>query len=126
MDETQKTIRLIYFSDEYSKFYESLDIISQNKVDRIINYIITNKLLSQNFIKKLKDSNENPLYEIIVTSTSKREFRILSIGIINNGVVDNIIDAEEILLLNGFLKKSNKDYKSAIKKANKIIDDFLQ
>jgi hypothetical protein len=33
----------------------------------------------------------------------------------------NIIEATEIIVLNGFLKKSNNDYKKQIKKAEKHI-----
>ena len=35
---------------------------------------------------------------------------------------DNIMEATQILLLNGFIKKSTKDYKSEITKAKHIIE----
>ena len=119
-EENDKTIRLIYMSDEYQEFYNKLDLITRNKVDIVINHIKNNKILSQNFVKKMKGS-KNHQFEILVRSTNKREYRILSIGIDE----ENFVDAEEILLLNGFLKKENKDYKSAMKKADKIIDNFF-
>lgn len=34
---------------------------------------------------------------------------------------ENFIEANEILLLNGFLKKSTKDYKPQLKKAEEMI-----
>jgi hypothetical protein len=36
----------------------------------------------------------------------------------------NIIQATEIVFLNGFLKKSTKDYDKQIKKAVKILNDL--
>lgn len=119
-EEVEETIRLLYMSEEYKEFYNELDKITQNKVDIVINYIKNNRILSQNFVKKMKNS-KNHQFEILVRSTNKREYRILSIGIDN----ENLIDANEILLLNGFLKKENKDYKSAMNKADTIIENFF-
>jgi Phage derived protein Gp49-like (DUF891). len=113
-------IRIVYLSDEYNEFYNSLDETSQNKVDKIINYIKTNKVIIAKYAKKLGNSKSD-LYEILVSSTNKREYRILSVCIDNL----SITEATEILLLNGFLKKSNKDYKPAMKKADKIIDNYF-
>ena len=41
-EKINKTIRLIYLSDEYKKFYSELDPISQRKTDKIINHIYNN------------------------------------------------------------------------------------
>ena len=53
------------------------------------------------------------------------EYRVLSVGILGDTLVSNIIESDEILLLNGFLKKSNNDYHPAIKRADKIVDDYF-
>ena len=34
------------------------------------------------------------------------------------------MEAEEILLLNGFMKKSTKDYKAEIEKAERILEKY--
>lgn len=39
---------------------------------------------------------------------------------------ENIIQAEQILLLNGFMKKSTKDYKKEIQKAQHILDTYYE
>ena len=39
---------------------------------------------------------------------------------------DNFIEANEVLLLNGFMKKSTKDYKAHIKIAEKIINELAK
>lgn len=38
----------------------------------------------------------------------------------------NIIEATQIILLNGFLKKSNKDYRKQIEIAQTILNDLEQ
>ena len=38
----------------------------------------------------------------------------------------NIVQAEQILLLNGFMKKSTKDYKKEIQKAQHILDTYYE
>ncbi|MBR5297920.1 MAG: type II toxin-antitoxin system RelE/ParE family toxin [Parabacteroides sp.] len=37
---------------------------------------------------------------------------------------ENFIEAEHILLLNGFMKKSTKDYKKEIQKAEQILNSL--
>ena len=39
---------------------------------------------------------------------------------------ENFIEAEQILLLNGFIKKSTKDYKKEIQKAEQILNSLQQ
>lgn len=39
---------------------------------------------------------------------------------------ENFIKAEQILLLNGFMKKSTKDYKKEIQKAEQILNSLQQ
>ena len=39
---------------------------------------------------------------------------------------ENIVQAEQILLLNGFMKKSTKDYKKEIQKAQLILDTYYE
>ena len=38
----------------------------------------------------------------------------------------SFIEANEVLLLNGFMKKSTKDYKAQIKIAEKIINELAK
>jgi len=37
---------------------------------------------------------------------------------------DNVINATKIILLNGFLKKSKKDYDKEVNRARKILNDL--
>lgn len=53
-------------------------------------------------------------------SVGTNEYRTVLFAIDNR----NVIQSTQIILLNAFLKKSNKDYKKQIEKANKILNDL--
>ncbi|KAA6331204.1 hypothetical protein EZS27_020162 [termite gut metagenome] len=95
-------IRIIYHTDEFDEFYKSLDITVQAKFDRIIAMICTVYPINTKFVKKLVNSE---LYEMRV-SVGYNEYRTILFSVNHS----NIIEATKIVLLNGFLKKSNKDY----------------
>ena len=72
--------------------------------------------LPTKFIKHLQNTD---LYEMRV-SVGTNEYRTVLFAIDNK----NVIQSTQIILLNAFLKKSNKDYKKQIEKANKILNDL--
>jgi mRNA-degrading endonuclease RelE of RelBE toxin-antitoxin system len=115
MEETGKVLRVVRHTDEFDEFYKYLDAKVQNKFDRTIDMICTVYPISTKYIKKLINSD---LYEMRV-SVGYNEYRTILFSTNH----PNIIEATEIILLNGFLKKSNKDYDKQIKKAEKIIND---
>jgi len=53
--------------------------------------------------------------------SADNEYRVIIFAIDN----DNIINANEIFLLNGFIKKSTADYDKQIAIAQKIMEDNL-
>ena len=53
-------------------------------------------------------------------SVNTNEYRTILFAVDN----DNIILSKKVLLLNGFLKKSTKDYCKQIKIAERILKDF--
>ena len=72
--------------------------------------------LSQKFVKKIISSD---LYELRVSTDN--EIRILLFAASN----DNINLATEIIALNGFVKKSNKDYEKQIRKEYNILNSII-
>ncbi len=48
------------------------------------------------------------------------EYRVILLTIDH----DNLIEATQLILLNGFMKKSTKDYKKQIERANNILNDL--
>ena len=72
--------------------------------------------LSQKFVKKIISSDSYELRE-----SADNEIRILLFAASN----DNINLATEIIALNGFVKKSNKDYEKQIRKAYNILNSII-
>lgn len=107
-------IRTIYKTQEFEAFYISLPAKTQAKFDYVINVIATIYSISTKFIKHLENTD---LYEMRV-SVGTNEYRTVLFAIDN----DNVIEATNIILLNAFLKKDNKDYRKQIEKAISILN----
>ena len=109
-------IRVIYKSHEFEEFYSGLSENVKLKFEHVFNVIQTVYALPNKFVKHLVNTD---LYEMRV-SVGTNEYRTVLFAIDH----DNIIQSTRILLLNGFLKKSEKDYKKQINKAEKILKDL--
>lgn len=104
-------------SAEFDEFYNSLPANVQNKVNYALNIIAVVKVVNTKLIKKLIDTN---FYELRISVGN--EYRVVLFTIDH----ENFIEAEQILLLNGFMKKPTKDYKKEIKKAEQILNNLQQ
>jgi hypothetical protein len=114
MNENKKIRELIY-TDEFKEYYNSLDERTKDKYGDCLSLLEEVRILSTKFVKVLINTNEN-LYELRV-SVGFNEYR----SILFSADHDNIIQATKIVVLNGFLKKSSKDYDKQIKKAINIL-----
>lgn len=110
-------MRTMMRSAEFDEFYNSLPANVQNKVNYALNIIAVVKVMNTKLIKKLIDTN---FYELRISVGN--EYRVVLFTIDH----ENFIEAEQILLLNGFMKKSTKDYKKEIKKAEQILNNLQQ
>ena len=115
-DKKDSGIRGLYFSDEFTEFYEKLQDKVKAKFEHTMDIIRTEYVLNTKFVKHLENTD---LYEMRV-SVNFNEYRTILFAVDN----DNIILSKRILLLNGFLKKSTKDYSKQIKVAKQILEDF--
>ena len=115
-DKKDSGIRELYFSDEFTEFYEKLQDKVKAKFEHTMDIIRTEYVLNTKFVKHLENTD---LYEMRV-SVNFNEYRTILFAFDN----DNIILSKRILLLNGFLKKSTKDYSKQIKVAKQILEDF--
>lgn len=116
-ENTNKTdIRIIYKSQEFELFYEELSNTVKLKFEHVFNVIQTVYALPTKFVKRLVNTD---LYELRI-SVGTNEYRTVLFAIDH----DNIIQSTRIILLNGFLKKSEKDYKKQITIAKKILKDL--
>lgn len=109
-------IREVLYTNEFRDFYDSLDETIVKKVDYVIELIRTIKIVHTKFVKKLVSSE---LHEMRV-SVGSNEYRSILFSVDHN----NIIEATQVVILSGFLKKSTKDYDKQIKKAERILKEL--
>ena len=116
MDSVRK---IVFFESYFLDFYSSVDNKVQEKIDFVLEVLVTQKFVPHTYVKFIEDSDG--IYEIRV-SVRNNEYRILfffeSSSLIEGGNV--------IILGNGFIKKDKKDYRKAIKKAEKIRIEYLE
>jgi mRNA-degrading endonuclease RelE of RelBE toxin-antitoxin system len=113
-----RKIRELIYTDEFKEYYHSLDERTKDKYGDCLTLLEEIRVLSTKFVKALVNTDEN-LYELRV-SVGFNEYR----SILFSADHDNIIQATKIVILNGFLKKSSKDYSKQIKKAINILSNL--
>lgn len=106
----------MYKTPTFEIFYNALNIRTKKKADYVFEHIRTEKNISAKFVKSLVNTD---FYEIRISADN--EYRIILFAIDN----DNFINATQIVLLNGFIKKSSADYEKQIAIAEKLMEDFL-
>ena len=111
-----KEIRSVLYTDEFNLFYSELDERTQDKFEDNVSILKTVYVLSTKFVKRIINTD---LYELRV-SVGYNEYRNIIFAIDH----ENVIQATKIILLNGFLKKSSKDYEKQIKKAINILKNI--
>lgn len=115
-DVSTKCVRTIFKTPEFDKFYASLPRAVQAKMDYVMNVVAIVYNISTKFIKHLENTD---LYEMRV-SVGTNEYRTIVFAVDH----DNVIGAKNVILLNGFLKKDNKDYRKQIKIAETILKNL--
>ena len=108
-----EVIREVLKSNEFHLYFNSLDKRIQTKYDYAILLMITQKVVSTKFVKKIQ---ETELYELLI-SIGTNEYRTLLVAVDHA----NFMEAKRVVLLNSFLKKDNKQYKQEIEKARTIL-----
>lgn len=117
-DKRSGEIRVVYKTPQFEVFYNSLPSKVQTKFQYVIDVVTTIYDISTKFVKHLQDTD---LYEMRV-SVGSNEYRTILFAIDK----PNVIESTRIILLNGFLKKSNKDYRKQIEIAQSILKDLEQ
>ena len=110
-------MRTMIRSTEFDEFYNSLPQSVQSKVKYAMNILAEIKVVNTKLVKKLVDTD---FYELRISVGN--EYRVILFTIDH----ENLIEATQILLLNGFIKKSTKDYKKEIDKALQILNNLFQ
>ncbi len=109
-------MRTVIRTSAFNDLYNSVEDNVRLKIDYAVALIIHMKVVSTKFVKKLEGTY---FYEMRISVD--KEYRIILFAVDK----ENFIEAEQILLLNGFVKKSKKDYKRQIAIAEKIIKEEL-
>ena len=107
-------LRELFLTDEFQLFYGTLPDKVKHKFDYVLDIIRTERVLTAKHVKHLENTK---LYEFRV-SVSSNEYRTIMFTMDN----ENIILAKNIIVLNGFLKKSTKDYRKQIEIAQTILN----
>ena len=110
----EEYIWTVFTTSEYESFYSNLSQKIKDKFDYVINVITTIYNVPTKFIKHLENTD---LYEMRV-SVGTNEYRTVLFALDH----ENFIEAKNIILLNAFLKKSNKDYRKQIEIAENILN----
>ena len=113
---SQQYVRTVLRTPEFMEFYNGLSLKVQIKFQYVMNVIATLYNVSTKFVKRLENTD---LYEMRV-SVGTNEYRTVLFAIDH----DNFIEAQNIILLTGFLKKDKKDYKKQIDKAISILNNL--
>lgn len=111
---TEQYVRIVYKTPEFEAFYRTLPSKMQTKFDYVVNVISTIYNVPTKFVKHLENTD---LYEMRV-SVGSNEYRTVLFAIDH----DNIIESKNIILLNAFLKKDNRDYRKQIEIAISILN----
>lgn len=114
--ETGFALRTIFRTPEFDSFYLTLPGNVKDKFEYVFQVVQTVYNVSTKFVKHLEKTD---LYELRV-SVGTNEYRTILFAIDH----DNVIEAKKIILLNGFLKKSSKDYKKQIEIAQNILNNL--
>ena len=106
-------VRSIIKTREFQEFYDSQPIKVREKIDYVLTIMISQKIVSTKFVKILENTE---FYEMRV-SLSSNEYRTILFTIDSR----SFMECEQVVLLNGFLKKTTKQYKAEIQKARTIV-----
>lgn len=110
-------MRNLQFRDEFLEFINQSETNVKTKINYLFEIIKTQSVINSKAAKKLVNTD---FYEIRIQVNN--EYRVIAFTLDH----DNITQSKEILFLNGFVKKSTKDYDKQIKKAAKILEQWSE
>lgn len=109
-------MREILITPECLEFIDNQNNRISTKFYQIIEILGEVKIVHANFVKKLKNTN---FYELRIKAGN--EIRVIMFAIDHL----NFAECTKVVCLNGFQKKSTRDYIKAIRIAEKLLNDYL-
>ena len=110
-------MRTIFRSEEFDDYYALQPERVRKKIDYALSVIGQVKVVNTKLVKIIENTD---FYELRISVDN--EHRVLMFSVDH----ENFIEATKILLLNGFIKKSTKDYKPQIAIAEKILEKYIE
>jgi hypothetical protein len=110
-------MREIDITEKCLEFIDSQGKRVSDKFFQLIEIIAEVRIVNVNFVKKITNSR---FYELRIKAGN--EYRVLIFAIDHL----NFSECTKAVCLNGFIKRSNKDYVKAIKDAEKVLEDYIQ
>jgi len=108
--------RELSYTAEYLEFFESANKRTKDKLNYAIEILRSMDVISTKFVKKLVNTD---FYELRVSVDN--EVRVILFTVDN----DNINSARQVILLNGFVKKSTGDYEREVERAITILKNNI-
>lgn len=113
-------IRTISFYEDYfMDFYNEQSLQVQEKIDYCLIILKEQRVIPTNIVRYI--TNSDGIYEIKVR-VGNNQYRILFF--FEEG--DLISGGKVVILLNGFVKKNDKDLKKAVIKAEKFKEEYYK
>ncbi len=110
-------MREIVIAQECLEFIDSQNERVKNKFFQLIEIIGEVKVVHSHFIKKLQNTQ---FYELRIKAGNEIRIIIFAIDHLN------FSECTKAICLYGFVKKSTKDYKKAIKQSESILSDYME
>jgi len=109
-------MREILITTECLEFIDNQNERVSTKFFQLIEVIEEVKIVHSNFVKKLINTD---FYELRIKAGN--EIRVIIFAVDHS----NFSECTKAICLNGFQKKSTKDYKKAIKQAEKLLKNYF-
>lgn len=110
-------MREIIYTRAFHEFLNEQPVPVREKLVRAVDAVRQFQVISTKLVKKLVDTD---FYELRVSMGNEYRVIIFAVG------HDNIIEANKVVLLNGFVKKSTNDYRKQIKIAINIWEALYE
>ncbi len=111
-------MRNIVLTNDFLDYYNSLPDKVKTKYDYVMQIIKSQYVVSEKFVKHLENTD---LYEARI-SVGSDAYRTIIFAVDSQ----SFMESKNVLFLNTFLKKSSKQYKSEIEKAESILKQFME
>ena len=109
-------MREINITEECLEFIDSQDARVSLKFFQLLEVLAEVKVINANFLKKLHSTQ---FYELRIKAGN--EYRVVIFAVDHL----NFAECTKAVCLYGFQKKSTKDYKKAVRQAEKILEEYL-